>query len=67
MEFLIHEFPSLYSILKARKGPTVGAEITGHALHVLKTLLYEARQGDMSVWLNYSVLPFGPGKIDSTR
>ena len=40
MEFLIHEFPALYSIQKAHKGPTVGAVIPGHALHVLKTLLY---------------------------
>ena len=40
MEFLIHEFPALYSILKAHKGPNVGAVIPGHALHVLKTVLY---------------------------
>lgn len=40
MELLIHEFPALYSILKAHKGPTVGAAITGHALRILKTLLY---------------------------
>ena len=39
MEFLIHYFSALYSILKAHKGPTVGAKISGHALHVLKTLL----------------------------
>ena len=42
MEFLIHEFPALYFIPKAPKGPTVGAVIPGHALHVLKTLLYIA-------------------------
>ena len=39
MGFLIHEFSALYSITKARKGPNVGAVITGHALHVLKTVL----------------------------
>ena len=42
MRFLIHEFSSLYSITKAHKGPTVGAAIPGHALHVLKTVLYAA-------------------------
>ena len=40
MEFLIHEFSALYSILKAPNGPTVGAKISRHALHVLKTALY---------------------------
>ena len=40
MGFLIHEFSSLCFILKAPKGPTVGAKISGHALHVLKTVLY---------------------------
>ena len=41
MEFVIHdEISALYFILKAQKGPTVGAKISGHALHVLKTLLY---------------------------
>lgn len=39
MELSIHELPALDSIRKAHKGPTVGAAITGHALHVLKTLL----------------------------
>ena len=43
MDSLIHEFSALYFIRKAQKGPTVGAKIPGHALHVLKTLLY--RQG----------------------
>ena len=37
---LIHELSALYFILKAPKGPTVGAAISGHALHVLKTALY---------------------------
>ena len=49
MELLINDFPALYSILKAHKGPTVGAAITGHALHVLKTLLYSDAEG-MSTW-----------------
>ena len=40
MEFLIHELSALYFILIAQKGPTVGAVIPGHALHVLKTVLY---------------------------
>ena len=43
MEFLIHDFSALYFILKAHKGPTVGAKISGHALHVLKTVLYTIR------------------------
>ena len=30
---------ALYSILKAHRSPTVGAVITGHDVHVLKTLL----------------------------
>ena len=40
MELLIHDLSALYSILKAHEGPTVGAKISGHALHVLKTVLY---------------------------
>ena len=40
MECLIHELSALCFILKAQKGPSVGAEISGHALHVLNNLLY---------------------------
>ena len=40
MELSIHESTALYSIIKAHKGPSARAAITGHALHVLKTLLY---------------------------
>ena len=46
MELLIHEFTGLFFILKARKRPTVGAVVTGHALHVFKeknNLLYAVR------------------------
>ena len=39
MDRLIHEFAALDITSKANKGPTVGAVITGHALHVLKALL----------------------------
>ena len=38
--FFIHAFSALYFTLKAHKGPTVGAVIPGHALHVLKNGLY---------------------------
>ena len=38
MEFIIHEFPALYS-------PTVGAVIPGYALHVLKTVQYVRKSG----------------------
>ena len=43
MGSLIHDFWALYFILKAREGPTVGAVITGHAVHVLNTVLYLGR------------------------
>ena len=36
----MHDFPALYFILNAQKCPAVGAVIPGHALHVLKTVLY---------------------------
>ena len=40
MELLIYDLSVLYFILKALKGPNVGAGIPGHAVHVLKTVLY---------------------------
>ena len=40
---------ALYAILKARKGPTVGAMNTGHALHVSKTLLYRGNPQHLEV------------------
>ena len=46
MEFLIHEFTALYFILKAHKGPTVGAVIPGHAIHVLKIAEQKYGTGD---------------------
>ena len=39
MELWIHDFSAQHVILKAHKGPTVGAEIPGHALYVSKTQL----------------------------
>ena len=39
MELSMHDLSALYSILKAHKGPNVGAVITGHAVHVLNTML----------------------------
>ena len=50
MELLIHELSALYFLLKAHKGPTVGAVIPGHALHVLKTLLYHYPAKTVLAW-----------------